>query len=66
MKDFFDVLGDNFHLQIDMEWMDLEPDPTGCKFDALKISDFNSSTVDNYCGSKSYFPIISKVTGRIV
>lgn len=46
-----------------MEWMDLEPDPTGCKFDALTISDFNSSVVDYYCGSKSYFPIISKTKG---
>ena len=49
------------YFQVDMVWMDLEPDPTGCKFDVLKIHDQGrDETLETYCGSKVYFPIISK------
>ena len=41
--------------------MDLEPDPFGCKFDALVIHDFGQTEKkDKYCGTKPYFPIVSK------
>ena len=47
-----------------MAWMDLEPDPFGCKFDALLIQDYNSkSEKEKYCGTKPYFPIVSKGLG---
>ena len=41
--------------------MDLEPDPFGCKFDALVIHDFGDENgKEKYCGTKPYFPIVSK------
>ncbi|CAG5104675.1 Oidioi.mRNA.OKI2018_I69.chr1.g1443.t1.cds [Oikopleura dioica] len=49
-------------VEVDMEWMDLEPDPSGCNFDFLAFYDQGTKRrkENTFCGSKPIFPIISK------